>query len=437
MRPSLPDAFVTCSRNGEQSGVDSGAVIRDTDPLVRFEVASGIVSAVRDIVHERPGDGPTWYRYRPGQDREPEPPSWSEARGWTNYLRDLSDEQVEVAERDGLGSLLGRTPGAPDSLVALARDVARIVDLPIAECAAPEVAATRRASPRKMQQIAAFAAALPRVTDATSRVVDIGSGHGHLTRHLAKELGLQAEGWERDAERVAVANALTHDACTRFVTTDVRDAAATLRAGDLVVGLHACGALGDLATAAAAAAGAALALVGCCMQKREGDRSPLAKGDASLTLGRAALGLGNVRDGDDGVEADLVERTASRVNRMALGLLLVQAGLTLPRGGEMRGLNRRRANRSLPDLVAAAFAVRGLPAPSIDDQARAADAARALYTHQRRWELPRTMLARALEVWVALDRAVFLARAGYRCNVEVLFPARVSPRNIVVLATRR
>jgi len=392
--------------------------------LDHFEAASAVLASVRDVVHER----------AVGREQ----PRWCGERGWTTFLRDMPDVEVLRAERDGLGALLETMHDAPASLTALARDVARIVDLPVAAHVTSEAVSSRRASPRKREQVAAFAASLPQLSGNTSRVVDIGSGHGHLTRHLAAELGLEAEGWEHDAERVAVANALTHDERARFVTTDVREGAKDLRASDLVVGLHACGALGDLATEATLAAGASLALVGCCLQKREGDRRSL--GDAtsdSLTLGHAALGLGNVRDGDEGIEADLAERTASRVNRMALAALLLEAGQTMPHGGEMRGINRRRANGSLADLVTAAFGVRGLPVPSTENQARAAREAHAAYAYQRRWELPRTMLARAIEVWVALDRAALLARAGYACEVKVLFPARVSPRNIALLATPR
>jgi SAM-dependent methyltransferase len=392
--------------------------------LDHFEAASAVLASVRDVVHER----------AVGR----EPPRWCEARGWTTLLRDMSDAVVLDAERDGLGALLAAMPDAPASLTALARDVARIVDLPVAASVAADAVSARRASPRKRQQVAAFAALVTQVSMGTSRVVDIGSGHGHLTRHLAAELGLEAEGWEHDAARVAVAKALTQDERARFVTTDVREGARDLRASDLVVGLHACGALGDLAAQATIAAGASLALVGCCLQKRDGDRRSL--GDAtndSLTLGHAALGLGNVRDGDEGIEADLAARTASRVNRMALAALLLEAGQTMPHGGEMRGINRRRANGTLADLVTAAFAVRGLPVPSTEKQSRAAREAHAAYAYQRRWELPRTMLARAIEVWVALDRAALLVRAGYTCEVKVLFPARVSPRNIALLATPR
>ncbi len=401
----------------------SGTVTR-VGILDHFEAASAVLASVRDVVHER----------AVGR----EPPPWCEERGWTTFLRALPDAEVLEAERDGLGALLEKMPDAPASLTALARDVARIVDLPVAAPVTSDAVDSRRASPRKRQQVAAFAALVPRVSMGTSRVVDIGSGHGHLTRHLAIELGLEAEGWEHDAERVAVANALTHDGRARFVTTDVREGAKDLRASDLVVGLHACGALGDLAAQATLAAGASLALVGCCLQKRDGDRRSL--GDAtseSLRLRHAALGLGNVRDGDEGVEADLAERTASRVNRMALAALLREAGQTMPPGGEMRGINRRRANGSFADLVTAAFGVRGLPVPSTEQRSRAAREAHAAYAYQRRWELPRTMLARAIEVWVALDRAALLARAGYACEVKVLFPARVSPRNIALLATPR
>ena len=77
-------------------------------------------------------------------------------------------------------------------------------------------------SPRKRTQVAAFAALAARVGGAPSRVVDVGSGHGHLTRHLARALGVEAEGWERDPARVAVASALAGDGGARFVAVDVR-----------------------------------------------------------------------------------------------------------------------------------------------------------------------------------------------------------------------
>ncbi|MFO0647115.1 MAG: methyltransferase [Polyangiales bacterium] len=391
------------------------------DEALRFEEASAMLASVRDIIAERPV-GPT--------------PTWAARRGWDAFLSSLTDAEVSAAERDGLAAAL-LAARRPADLVALSREVARLGALPTAEVTVETPVDARRASPRKQAQVAAFASIARAAARGRSRVVDVGSGHGHLTRHLATALGLPAEGWERDAARVAVASSLSDGVRARFVTADVREAVSTLTRDDLVVGLHACGALGDLAVSAASEVGASVVIVGCCLQKRDGDRAPLTPVDgidrAALTIGRAVLGLGNARDGDEGVEDDLATRTASRVNRSALRALLVDAGCEVPPGEEMRGVNRRRATGSFHALVAFAFEARAIAAPpsrAVDDALRRAQAA---YEMTRRWSLPRWMLARFIEVWVALDRAALLARRGYDARATVAFDARESPRNIAVI----
>lgn len=392
------------------------------DAARRFEEASATLASVRDIIAERPV-GPT--------------PTWAARRGWDAFLSALTDAEVSAAERDGLAATLPALRGAPADLVALSREVARLGELPTSEITVEIPVETRRASPRKQAQVAAFASITRDAAKGRSRVVDVGSGHGHLTRHLATALGLPAEGWERDAARVAVASSLSDGVRARFVTADARDAVATLTRDDLVVGLHACGALGDLAVSAASEVGASVVIVGCCLQKRDGDREPLTPVDgidrAALTIGRAVLGLGNARDGDEGVEEDLATRTASRVNRSALRALLVEAGCEMPPGEEMRGVNRRRATGEFHSLVAHAFDARGVAAPSPAAVEAALRRARAAYEMTRRWSLPRWMLARFIEVWVALDRAALLARRGYDARATVAFDARESPRNIAVI----
>jgi hypothetical protein len=99
----------------------------------------------------------------------------------------------------------------------------------------------------------------------------------------------------------------------------------------------------------------------------------------------------------------------------------------------MRGVNRRRAIGGLGDLAARAFAVRGLRAPSVAAVDCALRDARADYERARRLALPRAMLARLVEVWVALDRAALLLGRGYAVDVAVAFDAGVSPRNVAVL----
>lgn len=122
---------------------------------------------------------------------------------------------------------------------------------------------------------------------------------------------------------------------------------------------------------------------------------------------------------------------------MALRSALVAAGQRVEPGEEMRGVNRRRATGTLSELVERAFAARGLTAPSTEAIESAGRSARSEYESARRWELPRVMLARLVEVWVALDRAAWLRSMGYETEVLTAFEASVSPRNVAVLGWRR
>jgi SAM-dependent methyltransferase len=390
----------------------------------RHARASALLAAARDVIDLRP--------------EGPDAPPWCNARGWRPYLAGLDDRAVVQAEREGLAAVIDTHPDAPADLVAMAREVAAVTALPWLGGAQGRVVDRRRASPRKQAQVAAFEALAARVAVGRERVVDVGSGHGHLTRHLAEALDVRAEGWERDPARVAVASSLARDDRARFVVAEASSLSATLRASDLVVGLHACGALGDLAVQAAAQAGAALALVGCCLQKRSAAREPLAVAvgitPESLTLDRRVLGLGNARDGDEGVEDDLATRTRSRVQRRALAAVFGAVGHAVDAGEEMRGVNRRRAMGDFAALVALAFAAHGVDAPPLAVTRAALAAAQADYAHERRWALPRAMLARLVEVWVALDRAVHLQQRGYEATVGVAFDAAESPRNVAVVA---
>ncbi len=58
------------------------------------------------------------------------------------------------------------------------------------------------------------------------------------------------------------------------------------------------------------------------------------------------------------------------------------------------------------------------------------------YAVIRRLSLPRSMLARLIEVLVSLDRAVHLEERGLEVAVATLFEREVSPRNIGIFASR-
>lgn len=375
---------------------------------------AALLTSSHDLIEDRTFEGPAL-----------------DVRGWRAFLLALDDTQLDVLEGGGVWP-----NEVPASLRAFVGDVHAACALPsLGE--APTQGRTRpHESPRKHAQVDAFARILtPLLQKKTARVVDIGSGHGHLTREIAARLDVPVVGVERDAALVARARALAGDDAMFAQADVVRDGFAFSR-DDVVIGLHACGELGDALVLSAARVGASVALIGCCLQKRRAlARDPLS--DAGVTVERDVLGLSNLTARDDGVEASRADNLAARERRLALRRLLEQAGADLPRiGAEIAGLNRRAAHDELAVFVERAFAARSLPLPSSGDIDAAAAWARTHHAQQRRLQLPRTMLARVLEVHVALDRARHLSMRGGDVRVGTAFDDAVSARNVMITSSR-
>lgn len=405
-------------------------------PLERsWRAAATILAAHRDVLDGRPAPEGV--------------PAAIEARGWASYLLAREDAEVDLLEAQGLEAVW--PSGAPDTLLELARSVR-------SACALPEVApddlttrARRRSEkPRKKAQIDAFARLVVPLARGAERVVDVGSGHGHLTRELADRLGVPVLGLERDPSLAERARSLATEEGADGASFAVSDVLAggglALSRRDCVVGLHACGELGDALVEAAARAGAAIALVGCCLQKRRSASRSLLGARAgpgaelpeverrALELPRSILGLSNLTARDEGVEASRAENLRARERRLALHRLLTEAGLELELGAEIEGQNRRAAHGPLETFVARAFALRGLRPPSPSAIAVAARLAATQHARMRRLALPRSLLARLIEVFVVLDRARHLELRGYRAEVAILFSPAVSARNIALFA---
>lgn len=399
--------------------------VREGDvPLrARWERAAEALERHRDVLEARPRAG---------------------ERGggaWQDFLLSLDDD--ELAEIETRGHDARWPERAPPSLLALVtatRSACEVPELlPDAGDAAPR-ATRRRETPRKRAQVEAFAAMVRPLTAHAKRFVDVGSGHGHLTRDISEESDVPVVGLERDPHLASRARALPSPRPPTFAVTDVIRDGLPLEPGDCVVGLHACGELGDLlVTRVAEMAGsrASLALVGCCLQKRRSTEriSLYAPAERALALPKALLGLSNLTARDEGVEATRAENLAARARRIALHRLLSEAGVELRVGRELEGMNRRVAHHALPDLAARAFALRGLTAPGAPRIAEAAAWAAGEHARVRRLALPRSLLARVLEVFVLVDRALHLEQRGFEVAIGSLFAARVSPRNLALVAS--
>jgi SAM-dependent methyltransferase len=357
-------------------------------------------------------------------------PPWCETRGWSPFLREMSDEQVRAAEAHGLASTL--PPGAPRSLDELARAVLDVTTLPrLHGSTRLDVEALRQVRLRKRAQLSGLLAAVSAMAEDAERIVDVGAGSGHFTRLSAELFEREALGLEQNAARVEAARRRTRAPLASFVAVDALDELA-LGARDLAIGLHACGGLGDHLVRAAASATCGLALVSCCLQKISGEvRAPLS---SDVALRREHLGLANLTSQPLGVEASIEVTIAARQTRYALGLLLRERGVDVAPGAEMSGINRRQANAGLAVVARRALALRQLAPPTDAELAHHEAGAARDYAQIRRLSLPRSMLSRLLEVLVSLDRAAHLEARGLAVRVATLFDRAVSPRNIGIFS---
>lgn len=366
-------------------------------------------------------------------------PAWCSERGWAPFLLALDDASLRRGEAHGLAELLRHLPGAPTDLVALAHDVTTVTALPMLSAATPlSTESLRNVRFRKRAQLSGLLSAVVRMAEDATRIVDVGAGSGHFTRLSAQLFQRDALGLERNPERVASARkrALGSAASASFVAVDARD---TLQFAerDLAIGLHACGELGDRLVEATARAGCDLALVSCCLQKISSPaRKPLSANPRTLELRREHLGLTNLTAQPQGVEASIDVTIGARQTRYALGQLLRSRGLELPPGAEMSGINRRRANAGLAVVAERALALRGLVPATAAELSHHEALAAERFGIVRRLSLPRSMLARLVEVLVSLDRAVHLEERGLDVAVATLFERAVSPRNIGIFASR-
>lgn len=367
-----------------------------------------------------------------------DPPGWAEARGFVAFLASLPDDELARCEAEGLAARLPTLAGAPPSLVALGRAALEVAALPerLAASSGTRLDRPRRVSERKKRQLEALLDAVEPLAERARRIVDVGAGRGHFTRLAAEMFDRDALGIEREPGRVEAATLLGQGTRARFVVLDALRDPLVFSPDDLAVGLHACGSLGDRLVVEAARAPCDVTLVSCCLQKiDEPARVALSvhAREAGLVLPREALGLSNLTTRLVGVEASLAEMLAARKNRYALGRLLRARGVPITPGEEMRGINRRRAREGLAELAARALALRGL-APATAAEIHEHEAESVIeFDRIRRWTLPRSMLARPLEIAVVLDRAAALEERGYVVRVAEVFEADATPRNLAIL----
>ncbi|MCK6187023.1 methyltransferase [Pseudomonas sp. EYE_354] len=289
---------------------------------------------------------------------------------------------------------------------------------------------------RKWQQIEAFGAAL-QFAQTPTHWLDWCAGKGHLGRRLL-HTGQHLTCLEYDPRLVASGQALS-DHHRLPVTHRLQDVMAdvAINADHTPIALHACGDLHVRLLQLASAAGCKqLALAPCCY-----NRIHAATYQALSETGRAStlqlsvddLGLPLSETVTAGKRVRL-QRDTSMARRLGFDQLQRQ----------VRGCDEYLPTPSLPAAwLAKSFAdycreladLKGLSTGEQDWPALEAQGWRRL-AEVRNLELVRGLFRRPLELWLVLDRALFLAERGYRVEVGSFCEMALTPRNLMVLAER-
>ena len=296
---------------------------------------------------------------------------------------------------------------------------------------------------RKWRQIAAF---LPRVQLAVGdRPLEWCAGKGHLARTLARRHGLEVRGLEWDAALCDSGAALAEaqGAPLELVHQDVMAPGVErwLTPTTHACALHACGDLHRRLLEQAVAAGTALTLAPCCYQRTaDAWYRPLSRLGADamarhrLALSREDLAMA-VQETVTAPRHD--RRHRERAGAWRLGFDRLQRAV---RGQDdylpVPSLAYGRMPGSFADFCHWAAEQKGIALPDGIDWVACEAAGWRRRAEVARLELVRHLFRRPLEVWLALDRLVFLEEAGYVAELGTFCDRELTPRNLLIRARR-
>ncbi|ABC31344.1 SAM-dependent methyltransferase [Hahella chejuensis KCTC 2396] len=290
---------------------------------------------------------------------------------------------------------------------------------------------------RKWRQVTAFAAALPPLSGP---VHDWCSGKGHLARAVADANNVELFCFELDAQLCESGQTLAdkQKLPIRYIRQDLLQPFDSRREeyrGGWRLGLHACGQLHvNLLRASVDSAADGVAIAPCCYHKLcLGEQyQPLSKTarEAKLTLSLKDVSLAV----QETVTASAKERAQrEKESQWRLGFDQLQRQLRsqdeyLP----TPSLPKAMLNGDFNAFCAWAAREKHLTLPTDIDYSHFAETGRSRYREVRRLELVRHLFRRPLEIWLALDRALFLQERGYEVTVREFCSREITPRNILI-----
>lgn len=406
-------------------GADISHVLTGEDLLARFTALDAFLIEHQALWKPRPFT----HLQLPWETSHPELALWLRGRS----LEDAENAHNQPAE-------LNNAPQPFASLAARSAELSAVGALPAHALEAAGHRLNVDVPGRKWQQIEGFASRLSFVAPPT-HWLDWCSGKGHLGRRLLAE-GQQLTCVEYDPALVASGQALSqrHHLNALHVEQDVlaSDAAALLSSVHTPVALHACGDLHvRLMQLASAACCRHMAIAPCCYNRiQHREYQPLSSlGSTSLlqlSLEDLALPMSETVTAGARVRR---QRDTSMARRLAFDLLQRQ----------LRGVDEYLPTPSLPsawlDKPFAGYcrdlaALKELSTIGTADWTALEAAGWQRLAEVRNLELLRGLFRRPLELWLNLDRALFLVEQGYVVRLGTFCDTPLTPRNFLLLAER-
>ena len=406
-------------------GAETSHVLTGEDLLARFTALDTFLTAHQALWKPRPFT----HLQLPWEASYPELASW---------LRGRSLQDAENAHNNPAN--LADAPEPFASLAALSAELSAVGELPGHALEAASQRLNVDVPGRKWQQIEAFGSRLSFASQPT-HWLDWCSGKGHLGRRLLST-GQQLTCVEYDPALVASGQALSqrHHLHARHVEQDVlaADASAVLNARHTPVALHACGDLHVRLMQLASAAGCRqMAIAPCCynrINRTEYQTLSLAGSGSLLRLSLEDLALPMSETVTAGARVRR-QRDTSMARRLAFDLLQRQ----------LSGIDQYLPTPSLPsawlekpfaDYCRDLAALKELSTIGSQDWPALEAAGWQRLAEVRNLELLRGLFRRPLELWLNLDRALFLSGQGYIVRLGTFCDAPLTPRNLLLLAER-
>ncbi|PVZ10338.1 MULTISPECIES: methyltransferase [unclassified Pseudomonas] len=356
---------------------------------------------------------------------------WPALAAW---LRAQSLEHAETAHH--APGTLAAPPPFPE-WARQAQALAEVGPLPAHPAPPPPGRLSVDVPGRKWQQIEAFAQHLS-FAQAPNHWLDWCAGKGHLGRRLVQP-GQQLTCLEYDPALVASGAALSQrlGLPAEHIQQDVLASTCEQRLapGITPVALHACGDLHVRLLALAAERGVQqLAIAPCCYNRIQASHY--------TPLSQPARALGLELDKDDlGLPASETVTAGARVRRQRDQSMAWRLAFDLWQR-EAQGSDHYLPTPPLPSAAfaqpfpqwcQAMAALKGLALPDTDWAELEARGWQRL-AHVRNLELPRNLFRRPLELWLTLDRALYMQEHGYHTTVGTFCARELTPRNLMLVA---